>query len=277
MPDTTIQGHTAHQAQPDQPSERFRNLAQIDQWLARQRQSSSRHDEAPTTEAPDCQPIGDALKRTLSTLQASVTALERSVASKPTSATTGSQSQEREAERPTGIAPGSDGAAQRLTAALQAGKLASLDPDQTDEGLRALLWRRWSGQLVRRSFSVPFAKGPMTYETMTWTSPPTTQTRRAVDQLLSSVCQSAAPADLAQWLTRLRVMTASQAMAAEDTKLAVTAYAESCCEYPADVVRATLDQWRRDSRWWPAWADLQSIFDCRCHQRRLLRQSLLEA
>lgn len=61
-----------------------------------------------------------------------------------------------------------------------------------------------------------------------------------------------------------------------DTKTMVASYAEELQEYPADVVRYVLKMSARNSKWFPAWAELYEDLEFWGRRRMLLADAILQ-
>ena len=82
------------------------------------------------------------------------------------------------------------------------------------------------------------------------------------------------PAIVDQELLRLKILTKSQALNAEEVALQAAVYTQQLSAYPEDVVVDVLRCWRAREKWWPAWAELQELIDARMKRRIALRDAL---
>lgn len=93
---------------------------------------------------------------------------------------------------------------------------------------------------------------------------------QAIDAL--GKLETPAPArELEGWLAELAVITAKRAGDEFEETLRLEAYASRLRKYPADVARAALLD--RSWRFWPSWAELESV----CHQLAAPRRAMLRA
>ncbi|GAB5471433.1 MAG: hypothetical protein Kilf2KO_44630 [Rhodospirillales bacterium] len=77
----------------------------------------------------------------------------------------------------------------------------------------------------------------------------------------------AADERLLQGLLAVKALTRRRNETDGDLELQVRLYAARLRDYPADIALAALDDWPRQSPWWPAWHDLQAVMAGRVAQR----------
>lgn len=93
--------------------------------------------------------------------------------------------------------------------------------------------------------------------------------------IISASLTAASNRDLVIWLARMHQLVRGGANAGEDDiKAQYAVYAEKLREYPADIVRATLDDWPNHSQFWPTWCELAKIMDPQVALRRAVLGAL---
>ena len=80
----------------------------------------------------------------------------------------------------------------------------------------------------------------------------------------------ASPSDCAMALGKLRLITMSRNVTAEDLTLQIGAMTEEICAYPLDVMRDACRAWARSNIFFPTWAELRQL----CEERVLFRRAL---
>ena len=91
--------------------------------------------------------------------------------------------------------------------------------------------------------------------------------------LIDEVSQPMAPQEMKRAITKLLMMTKRRADDQIDLTLIISAYAEELAKHPADIVAEVLDQWPRQSKWWPAWHELEMEIGWR-NKRSKMRDAL---
>lgn len=76
------------------------------------------------------------------------------------------------------------------------------------------------------------------------------------------------------WLAELSVQVAYRAQTEFNGELTLKVYARNLAEYPADIVRDTLRDWPKQSKWWPTWHELVDTLNRKQQRRRALEREL---
>lgn len=80
--------------------------------------------------------------------------------------------------------------------------------------------------------------------------------------------------EMAQAITKLLVLTKRRAEDQVDLELMVSAYAERLEQFPGDIVAEVLDRWPANSKWWPAWQELEE--EIRWRNERAMMKAAIE-
>lgn len=72
----------------------------------------------------------------------------------------------------------------------------------------------------------------------------------------------------------LRIRTVRRFEDVDDMVAVIAVYSEDLSEYPADVVIDACRSWARQSKWFPAWVELQELCDLMIRRRRAMRDAV---
>ena len=89
---------------------------------------------------------------------------------------------------------------------------------------------------------------------------------------LTPLMRPASEAILAMYLTEVRTLTVRPA-GVED-ELVVSAWVNRLRAWPADVAIWALRAWPSQSKWWPAWKEIEELMSRRAHERLVLYRRL---
>lgn len=92
--------------------------------------------------------------------------------------------------------------------------------------------------------------------------------------ILATSMRPASRDALARELVRLRAVTVSRNAGAEDQALILSAYAEALAELPGNAVIATLCDWAKQNKFWPALAEIVDGTNDRCRHRRAMMAAI---
>ena len=212
------------------------------------------------------------MKKTLVMQPASTTSHSKSATSLPSSSENTGQAPIVPGQlKKTGTALGDAGLSKKDRSLLSV-EMQGASPRETDKALQASLGP-WLRPLLDTKPKQVF-EGTAVVE---WRIPPPQKYKNHIQELLRAlnlVMQPANPNEVFSLLGRLKMMTASRKHEELEMEAIVTVYAESCLEYPGDVVRHVLKTQPNHSKWWPTWAELGARLDLHSSYRVKLRDAL---
>ena len=78
--------------------------------------------------------------------------------------------------------------------------------------------------------------------------------------------------DMERWIVELGLITAKRSMGDASAELFLTAYTKRLVDYPADIVRETLQSWA--GKWFPTWGELKELLDAQVAERAVIGAAL---
>ena len=103
---------------------------------------------------------------------------------------------------------------------------------------------------------------------------PTLEAVRERHSQLSKLMAPASDQELLMELNRLWALTSHKTKSAPELDITLEAYTEKLQSYPRDAVVEALREAPENSQWWPAWKELKTEIEKKCHRRVLALDAL---
>lgn len=101
--------------------------------------------------------------------------------------------------------------------------------------------------------------------------------RALVPDALAGVEQSLRPAsrnEIVALITRLAAHFPVSDRSEAQWRIVIEDYAEDLAEYPSDILRAAVTQYRREGKWWPKVSEIRALADPELGRRQSMRHRL---
>jgi len=94
--------------------------------------------------------------------------------------------------------------------------------------------------------------------------------RETAERIIAGLSAPAPQDKIIEWLTTCAVLTAAPRDDDMTAEFRLRVFANELANYPGDIVRQTLADWPRKSKWFPAWRELQDVLEKHCGIRPML-------